>query len=152
MSEYPWFSKLVAKYWPEIEALIQPDETIAFKFIGIFEGLGQRSSGLFVITDKNLYMRGKPKTGAFTPVWKMAGGKKTQVIPLNAFYEMIDKKTKFIFRIEHDYLGGKYIGKKGKFAMSPHQGKEKGIGKEPKAEWLKRIDDYRTFFASKITS
>ena len=96
MSEYPWFSKLVAKYWPEIEALIQPDETIAFKFIGIFEGLGQRSSGVFVITDKNLYMRGKPKTGAFTPVWKMAGGKKTQVIPLSAMYELIDKKKKFI--------------------------------------------------------
>jgi len=151
MSEYPWFSELVAKYWPDLEGMIPADEPIVFKFICLFEGLGSRVSGLCVVTDKTIYIRGKPKTGAFTPVWKLAGAKSVQSYPIDAIYEIVDKKTKLIFRIKHDYLGGKYIGKTGKFLLAPHQGKEKGIGKEPKAEWLKRIDDYRTFFASKIT-
>ena len=151
MSEYPWFSELVSRYWPDLEAIIPSDEMIQHKFICIFEGLGSRVSGLCVLTDKNLYMRGKPKTGAWTPVWKLAGAKAVQSYPFNAMYELIDKKTKFIIRLNLDFMGGKYIGKKGKFFIAPHQGKEKGIGKEPKAEWLKRLDDYKTFLASKIT-
>ncbi|NVM31615.1 MAG: hypothetical protein HWN65_22450 [Candidatus Helarchaeota archaeon] len=151
MSEYPWFSKLVSKYWPEIETLIPPDETIQYKFIGIFEGLGSRTSGLYVITDKKIYSRGKPKTGAFTPVWKLAGAKAIQVIPLDAIYELIDKKSKFILRIYLDYMGEKYTGKTGKFLIAPHQGKEKGIGKEPKTEWLNRLNEYKKFIMSKMS-
>ena len=151
MSDYPWFSELVGKYWPEVKAMIPAGEEVVFKFIGIFEGLGSRTSGLYVITDKNIYARGKPKSGAWTPVWKLAGAKKVQLIPLNAIYEIIDKKSKFIFRIRMDFPGDKYVGKTGKFMMAPHQGKEKGLGKEPKAEWLNRMADYIAFIRKKMS-
>ena len=141
----------MAKYWPEIEFSIPPDEPVVYKFICIFEGMGSRVSGLAVVTNKNLIMRGKPKLGAWTPIWKAAGAKKLQIIPLNSIYEIIDKRSKLIFRLKLDYLGDKYIGKTSKFLLKPHQGKEKGLGKEPKAEWLKRIQDYKTYFASKIS-
>ncbi|MFX1296859.1 MAG: hypothetical protein ACFFD2_18630 [Promethearchaeota archaeon] len=150
MSEYPWYSQLVSKYWPEIENTITPDETIVYKFICVFEGMGSRVSGLCVITNKNLIMRGKPKAGAWTPVWKLAGAKKFQIIPLDSIYEIIDKKTKLLLRIYLNWKGEQYIGKKTKFIIKPHQGKEKGIGKESKKEWLQRINDYKSFLASKI--
>jgi hypothetical protein len=151
LSEYPWYSKLVAKYWPELETAITPNETIVYKFICIFEGMGSRVSGLAVLTNENLYMRGKPKSGAWTPVWKLAGAKKFRVIPLDSIYEIIDKRSKLILRLTLDHMGEKYNGKTSKFLLAPHQGKEKGLGKEPKAEWLKRIQDYLTFFRSKMT-
>ena len=152
MSEYPWYSELVMTYWPEIETLIPSDEKVMFQFIGVFEGLGSRVSGLCVLTDQKMYIRGKAKAGAWTPVWKLAGAKKVQVYPYDAMYEMIEKgAVKVIFRLKLDYMGEKYIGKTGKVLMAPHQGKEKGLGKEPKEEWIKRVADYKAFIMSKIS-
>ncbi len=148
LSEYPWYSELVAKYWSDVEEGLDSDEKIVYKFISVFEGLGSRVSGLCVLTDRNLIVRGKPKSGAWTPIWKVAGAKKYQEFPLASIYEVIDKRSQLICRIHLDYMGDKHIGKTGKFLLKPHQGKEKGLGKEAKEEWLKRIQDYKNYIVS----
>lgn len=153
--KYPWFSELVSKYWPELESLIPPDETVAYKFIGLFEGLGSRTHGLFVITDKKIYARGTPKARdlLFTSVtlMKLAGSKKFQVIPLESIYEIIDKRKYLIFKIKLDWVDERHIGKRSKFLIRPEPGKEKGLEKESREEWLNRVAEYRFFIMSQIT-
>ncbi|MHA1263980.1 MAG: hypothetical protein ACTSRS_01995 [Candidatus Helarchaeota archaeon] len=144
-----WYSDIMNKYWPEIESQLQPDETVVHRFVGLWDGFGTRSSGLFVVTNKNLYMRGKPKVGAWTPVYKLASGKQLQILPLDSIYEIIQKKNVFIFRVTLDWMGGKYIGKKDKIKIQVYQGKE-GKEKESKDAMMQRVEELKAYLQSKI--
>ncbi len=147
-----WYSEIINTYMPEVElTLNQKSEKVVHRFVGLFDGLAQRTSGLFVLTDENIYVRGKPKTGAWTPVWELAKGSHLVVIPLNAIYEIIQNKNVFVLRIKLDHLGGKYIGKRDKVKLEVYQGKE-GKEKESKEECFKRADELRAYLDSKKTA
>ena len=144
-----WYSEISNNYWPEIEVAVkEANENVVHKFVGLFDGFAQRTSGLFALTDQNMYIRGKPKTGAWTPVWELAKGKHLVVVPLNSVYEVIQSKNIFVLRVKMDYMGGKYIGKRDKVKFDMYQGKE-GKEKESKEEWMKRADELKSFLESK---
>lgn len=141
-----WYSDIMDTYWPEIEAELK-GEPVVFRFVGLFEGYGKRVSGLFVVTEKTIYVRGKPKVGAFTPMYKLGGAKKVFKVPLAAVFEYYQKKTKFAIKFTLDWMGPKYTGKKDKVVIAVYQGKD-GKVKEPKDEWMNRIAELNSFLAS----
>lgn len=144
-----WYSEITNNYWPEIEVAIkETNEETVHKFVGLFDGLAQRTSGLFVLTDQNMYIRGKPKTGAWTPVWELAKGKNLVVIPLNSIFEIIQKQNVFVLRLKLDYMGGKYIGKLDKVKFEMYQGKE-GKEKESKQDLMQRAEELKAYLDSK---
>ena len=145
-----WFIDKINLYMPLIEPYLE-DETIVHRFVGLFDGIGARGSGLFVITEKNIYFRGKPKAGATTFTWQLVKAKEVQHIPIDSIYEFIQKKNKFILKLTLDWMGEKYVGKKDKTVFEMYQGKE-GKVKESKEELMKRVMEFKTYIESKMGS
>jgi len=153
MQEY--YSEITNTHFPDIQPLIEEaGETVVHRFVGTFLGYGVRLSGLYVITDKNLYFRGKMKVTFTSSTWSMAkSGSKAKnvfIIPLDSIYELTHKKTEFILKHKLDYMGGKYIGKRDKIVVAMYQGKE-GKQVESKEEWLKRADQLKATLSEKVT-
>lgn len=146
-----WYSDITSNYWPEIESQIQPDETTVYRFVGLWDGFGARASGLFVVTNKNMLFRGKAKLGAWTPIYKVAGGKNIQIVPLDSIFEIIQKKNVFVFRINLDWMGGKYVGRKDKVKIQVYQGKE-GKEKESGQDMMARVEEIHGYLKSKMTA
>jgi len=153
MQEY--YSDIINANFPEIQPIIdEAGEKVVHRFVGTWLGHGARLTGLFVISDQKLYFRGKMKVTFSSSTYSMiSSGTKAKnvfIIPLDAIFEMIQKKNEFVFKHKLDYMGGKYTGKKEKVVIAMYQGKEGNL-KESKEEWMKRADELKSYLSTKIT-
>ncbi|MHA1310996.1 MAG: hypothetical protein ACTSQO_08710 [Candidatus Helarchaeota archaeon] len=151
MKEY--YPEIMEKYMPEIEPYLE-GEKVQMRFVGVWLGAGARLSGLFVVTDKKLYFRGKAKMSAWSSTYSLATSgaksKHVQMIPLDSIIDLKQKKNKFIITEVLDWMGGKYAGKgkKMKVIIEMAQGKENGK-KETKDELFARCDELKNYIESK---
>ncbi|MHA1229322.1 MAG: hypothetical protein ACTSRP_07845 [Candidatus Helarchaeota archaeon] len=154
MKEY--FPDIINKYMPEIEPYIE-NEKVVMRFVGTWIGGGARLSGLYVVTDKKIYFRGKVKMSAWSTTASLAisGSKSKHVhmIPLDAIIKVVQKKNVFTITEKLDWMGEKYAkkGKKMKVAIEIAQGKEAGK-KETKDELFARCDEFRQYIESKMSA
>lgn len=153
MQEY--YSEITNNYFPEIQPLIEEvGGTVVYRFVGTWVGYGARLTGLFVVTDQNLYFRGKMKmTFGSSTMSMISSGTKAKnvfIIPLDAIYELVQKKNEFVLKHKLDYRGGKYIGKRDKIVIAMYQGKE-GKSVESKEEWMKRANELKSYLSEKVT-
>ncbi len=146
-----WFSEVKTKYWEIIKPNISSDEIIKLQFVGYFESWDAAGVGLCVITDKNIWFRGKGRIRGFGFTGKLVGAKHVQKIPLNALYDLKQKKNKIILFVKIDFLGEKYTGRTEKITLEVDQGKE-GKQKESKADLMNRVEEIKKYFESTISS
>ncbi|MHA1270675.1 MAG: hypothetical protein ACTSPY_12855 [Candidatus Helarchaeota archaeon] len=142
-----FYPEIMEKYMPEIEPFIEGEE-IAMRFVGTWLGGGARLSGLFVVTDKKIYFRGKVKMSAWSSTYSLASSgsksKHVQMIPIDSIIDLKQKKNQFVITEVLDWMGGKYAGKgkKMKVVIEVAQGKEAGK-KESKDELFARCEEFK---------
>jgi hypothetical protein len=146
-----WFSEVREKYWEIIAPYVGADEKIQIQFVGYFESWHAAGVGLFVITDKHIIFRGKGRIRGFGFTGKIPKAKNVQKIPLDALYDLKQKKNKLVLYFKVDFLGEKYVGKRDKLVVEVDRGKE-GKQKESKADLMKRVDEIKAYFESVMSA
>jgi len=152
MKEY--FPEYIEKYMPEIEPYIE-NETVVMRFVGNKAESNTRLTGLFVVTDKNIYFRGKIAATAgmsrYTLIKSGMKSKEVHKIPLDSILSIQQKKNKFVIIEDLSWMGEKYAkkGKKLKIVIEIPKGKDES-GKETKEELLKRCEEFNDYIRSKI--
>jgi len=151
-----YYPTIFERYYPEIEASLE-DENPIYRFVGVYAEKTFTKNislkGLFVFTDKNIYFRGKAKA-SFNKGWVdyARSGSKQFVMkyPLEALRVLKQGGSKFVIKYDLGYTHGeKYAGKLKKMVMTVNRGKDEK-GKEPKEEWLGRIEEIRKFIDEAI--
>lgn len=151
MKEY--YPDIMEKYMPEIEPFLE-GEKVVHRFVGVWNGLGAKLSGLYVVTDEKIYFRGKVKMSAWSTTGSLISSgsksKRVHTIPLDSIEQLTQKKTKFIIRENLSWMGGKYEKKNKKTKIVIEMSKGKGPdGKESKQELFARANELKEYIDSK---
>ena len=124
MKEY--YSEVMDRHFPSIKACLEADEQIQMRFVGKHLEPSPWApvllTGLYVVTDKNLYFCGKAGfQGGIT-----SSGKSGTVIkiPLNTISYFEVKKNSGTLKYRVDFMGPKYQGKQAKVKFEILRGKE----------------------------
>lgn len=151
MKEY--YTEKIQKYFPRIESFLK-DEKVIYRFYGKYKTKSAwekaELNGLWVVTDRNLYFQGKASFSG----WQTKKGGQVLTIPINSITTMEPKgKVKWALKFSIEKMlfptTSKKVGKDEKLTIVMAQGIENKT-KEPKAEWIKRAEEFNSYLKSKM--